>query len=100
MASGLGKRSSCSVLPGVEGQKRCRSLLSLSELLEVGKSFPDLQFCVNSSDSGENVLVCSRKELHNHPPLGMIHRVKILVKEDGNYDLQVTFYSKETGIVC
>lgn len=95
---------STALLGGQQNSKRCRSARSyhrsLTELLEVGKKhFPDLEFCLNHADLGEKFLVCSRKELHNHPPLGMIQRVKILVCEDGNYDFQVTFCSKEKGVI-
>ena len=75
--------------------KRKRQLLD--ELLEAGIArFPGLLCCL---DSGGVFLVCSRKDLHNHPPIGMINRVRLIISEDGSYNLQVIFCSKEKGIV-
>lgn len=55
-------------------------------------------FHINSAEQ-EDVLSCPRKDLHNHPPIGMIHRVRLVVAEDGRYDFQVIFCSKEKGVI-
>lgn len=51
-----------------------RRLLLLEKLLEAGKTlFPDLSVSLDYADTGEAFLLCSRKDLHNHPPIGMVH---------------------------
>lgn len=77
-----------------------RSKRFLDELVEVGQNrFPDLSCCLDSAEEGGRFLVCSRKDLYNHPPIGMINRVRIVISEDGSYDFQVIFCSKEKGTI-
>ncbi len=40
-------------------------------------------------------LTCSRRDLHNHPPLGLVSRVQIVLDQEGQYEFQVLLFSKD-----
>ena len=42
---------------------------------------------------------CSRRDMYNHPPLGIVSRVYVVIDEDGKYDYQVLLFSKEKGCI-
>ena len=44
-------------------------------------------------------LVLSHRQLFNHPPLGLISRVRIVIEEDCQYVVQVVFRDFESGIL-
>lgn len=91
----LGKRVVTGSVVDHDPKRQKISPPPLAQLLEAGKNrFPELLYSLSSA---EKFLVCTRKDLHNHPPIGMISRVWIIVAEDGGYDFQVLFFSKEKG---
>ena len=47
----------------------------------------------------DRCITCSRRDLHNHPPLGLVSRVQVVVNQDGKYDFQVILFSKEKGSI-
>ena len=72
---------------------------TLDQLEESGKQqYPDLAFVSCINEHGDSVLTCSRRDLYNHPPLGLVSRVQV-VDQDGKYDFQVLLFSKERGSV-
>ena len=44
-------------------------------------------------------LVIQQRSLHNHPPAGLVPRVRILIYEEGDYELQVLLKTIEKGSV-
>ena len=79
--------------------KKAKYSVNLHDLEEAGRQrYSDLVFSSCEIDGGP-VLICTTKKLYTHPPIGAVSRVKIIVKEDGRYDFQVSVYSKEQGLV-
>ena len=95
----LGKRRSSSNLQDYE--KRSKTVyFTLQELEEAGEQwYPELVTTSCTNEDGNNVLACSRRDFHNHPPLGLVSRVQIIVDQDGKYDFQVVMFSKEKGSI-
>lgn len=65
-------------------------------------SFPELSItlCSSATQSSPAYLVCTRKTLHDHPPAGLISRVRVVISESGEYELQVLYRSVEKGVVA
>lgn len=67
----------------------------LRQFMNLGsKYYTDLVFSICTDDKGDEILVCSRRELNYHPPVGL---VRIILKDSGNYDFQVLMISKDKG---
>jgi hypothetical protein len=64
-------------------------------------SFPELSITLYSSatQSSPAYLVCTQKTLHDHPPAGLVSRVRVVISESGEYELQILFRSVEKGVV-
>ena len=96
----LGKRKTTDNL--LEGSEKRPKVVSftLGQLEEAGKQmYPDLAFIACTNECGDSVLTCSRRDLYNHPPLGLVSRVQVVVNQDGKYDFQVILFSKEKGSI-
>ena len=66
----LGKRVVTGSVVDHDPKRQKISPPSLAQSLEAGKNrFPELLYSLSSA---EKFLVCTRKDLHNHPPIGMI----------------------------
>lgn len=50
-----------------------------------------------NNENGDEILVCSRRELNHHPPIGLVSSVRIVLNESGDYDFQVLMISKSKG---
>ena len=73
--------------------------LSLEALFHHGpECFPDLSFVLGTCSAG-NTLCISRRDLHQHPPAGLISRARIVITEDKKYDFQVLLRSKDSGYI-
>ena len=96
----LGKRNRNDSL-SEECEKRPKVVaFTLDQLKEAGKQqYPDLSFVSCTNEHGDSVLKCSRRDLHSHPPLGLISRVQVVVNQDGTYDFQVVMFNKEKGSI-
>ena len=61
---------------------------------------PELVFAIRTvKEHGVGAVTCCQKEMYNHPPLGLISRVQIVVDEDGKYDYQVLIFTEEKGYI-
>ena len=40
-----------------------------------------------------------KKDMYDHPPLGTVSRVSIVINETGGYDFRVLMFVKERGIL-
>ena len=63
------------------------------------EKYPDLVFVSYTNELGSGVLTCCRRDVYDHPPLGLVSRVQIVVDQDGKYDFQVLLFSKEKGSI-
>ena len=85
---------------GSESKRPKIIAFSLDQLEVAGKrQYPGLVFTSCMDEQGNSALMCSRRELHNHPPLGLISRARIVVNQDGVYNFQVVLFSKEQGSI-
>ena len=74
-------------------------LISLKELETAGIArFPELSF-VWGNINEDAILTFSRQDMYNHPPLGAVSRVSIVINENGGYDFRVLMFVKETGTI-
>ena len=72
----------------------------MHQLKKTGEEkYPDLVFVSCTNELGDGVLTCSRRDVYNHPPLGLVSRIQIVVDQDGKYDFQVLLFSKEKGSI-
>ena len=39
-------------------------------------------------------ITCHRRDMYNHPPLGLVSRVQVVVDQDGKYDNQVLLFDE------
>ena len=75
------------------------TLPSLQVLFEEGiRRFPDLSFTLGVCNLGA-CLSIERRDLHCHPPAGLISRVRIVVREDGSFEFEVVMRLKESGSI-
>ena len=96
----LGKQTQNYSLVQESGKRPKVVAFTLDQLQEAGKQhYPDLAFVSCTNERGDNVLTCSRRDLHDHPPVGLVSRVQIVVDQDGSYDFQVVMFSKEKGSI-
>ena len=97
----LGKRKKTdNPLEGSEKRPKVVSF-TLGQLEEAGKQlYPDLAFMSCTNECGDSVLTCSRRDLHNHPPLGLVSRVQVVVNQDGKYDFQVILFIDDYLALC
>lgn len=69
-------------------------------LPKLAETFEDLVSCIcSSSSSASEYLVIYQRSLHDHPPAGLISRVRILVSQNGGYELQVLLQTIKTGTI-
>jgi hypothetical protein len=73
--------------------------LSLEDLFHLGaQRYPSLSFVLGNCSAGDTLSI-SRRDLHQHPPAGLISRVRIVITENKEYDFQVLLRSKESGCI-
>ena len=73
---------------------------TLNQLEEASKLlYPELVFASCVDENRNCALTCSRRDLYNHPPLGLVSRVRIVLDQNGKYSFQVLLFSKEEGSI-
>ena len=73
---------------------------TLNQLEEASKLlYPELVFASCVDENGNCALTCSRRDLYNHPPLGLVSRVRIVLDQNGKYSFQVLLFSEEEGTI-
>ena len=56
-------------------------------------------FASCTKEDGVGAITCHRRDMYNHPPLGLVSQVQVVVDQDGKYDYQVLLFSKEKGCI-
>jgi len=86
-----------------EGTEERLPLLPLTDFQEiVSKKFPDLAATILFDSSGITLLQITHMLVHNHPPAGYVHRVRVILSPVANgyhYDLQALLRSIENGVI-
>ena len=100
MQTTLGKRKGNDLVACVD-EKRPRVVeFTLRQCEAAGLDrYPELSFEWGTVSGGNCVLTCTRRDLYEHPPLGLVSRAKIVLDERGEYNFQVLLFSKEKGII-
>ena len=87
-----------------ESNKKKAKIVSftLEQLDKAGKEkyITDLVFVAGINENGDGVLTCSRRDVYNHPPLGLVSRVQVVVDQDGKYDFTVLSTVHEYLSLC
>ena len=68
----------------------------------VSKKFPDLAATILFDSNGITLLQITHMLVHNHPPAGYVHRVRVILSPVTNgyhYDLQALLTSVENGVI-
>ena len=68
----------------------------------VKRRFPELDATLLVNSDGTSLLQITHATVHNHPPAGYVHRVRIILLPAArgyHYDLQVLLVSVETGVI-
>ena len=74
--------------PLQDGEKRQKTdAFTLGQLETAGREkYPDLVFASCRKEQGVGALTCSRRDMYNHPPLGIVSRVHVVIHEECIYD--------------
>ncbi len=94
------KRLQLVTVESIPKSKKAKTIVNLLCLEEAGRNKYSEELVFSSHKDGDAAVLCSStKKLYQHPPIGAVSRVNILVKEDGTYNFQVGMYSTEKGLV-